>query len=250
MRTVSNRLRQPVMYNYPVDRSCQPVKRLLAVMNGTLSMTIISRPFSSGDLVAGHTALDLVNTVTARNTPAPRDWLDGYPRLLEWAKLANVCEEKVLALLGKQAADALDDAEGALERLKEFREALHTAYGALILGKRVPQPILDEIDAIWREAHSRIRLEYSAGRIVARVSLERSGLDLIRDCVAGGAVELLRSFPTDRARVCRGEACGWLFIDSSKGGQRVWCDMAVCGNAAKTRRHQENAKRRRRRGHS
>jgi len=218
-------------------------------MNGTPSMTIISRPFSSGDLVAGHTALDLVNTVTARNTPAPRDWLDGYPRLLEWAKLANVCEEKVLALLGKQAADALDDAEGALDRLKEFREALHTAYGALILGKRVPQLILDEIDAIWREAHSRIRLEYSAGRIVARVSLERSGLDLIRDCVAGGAVELLRSLPADRARVCRGEACGWLFIDSSKGGQRVWCDMAVCGNAAKTRRHQENAQRRRRRGH-
>lgn len=213
------------------------------------SMTIVSRPFSPGDLVGGHTALDLVNTVTARNTPTPRDWLDGYPRILEWAKLAKVAEEKVLVVLGKQAADSLDDAEGALTRLKQFREALHTAYGALISGKRVPQLILDEIDAIWREAHSRTRLEYSEGRIAERASLERSGLDLIRDRVAGSAVELLRSLPTDRARVCRGEACGWLFIDSSKGGQRVWCDMAVCGNAAKTRRHQENAKRRRRRGH-
>jgi predicted RNA-binding Zn ribbon-like protein len=212
-------------------------------------MTIISRPFSAGDLVAGHTALDLVNTVTARNTNAPRDWLDGYPRVLEWAKLANVAEETVLLLLSKQAADSLDDADGALTRLKQFREELHTAYGALILGKRVPHPVLDEIDAIWREAHSRIRLEFSGGRIAARVSLERSGLDLIRDCVAGSAVELLQSLPTDRVRVCRGEACGWLFIDSSKGGQRVWCDMAVCGNAAKTRRHQENTKRHRRRGH-
>jgi predicted RNA-binding Zn ribbon-like protein len=211
------------------------------------SMIVISRPFSPGDLVAGHTALDLVNTVTARNTPTPRDWLDGYPRLLEWAKLANVAEEKVLVLLGKQAADSLDDAEGALARLKQFREALHTAYGALIAGKRLPQPILDEIDAIRREAHSRSRLEYSEGRVAVRASLERSGLDLIRDCIVGSAVELLRSLPTDRARVCRGEACGWLFIDSSKGGQRVWCDMAVCGNAAKTRRHQENTKRRRRR---
>ena len=217
-------------------------------MNSNPSMTVISRPFSPGDLVGGHTALDLVNTVTARNTPAPRDWLDGYPRVLEWAKLANVAEEKVLMLLGKRAADSSDDAEGALTRLKQFREALHTAYGALISGKRVPQLILDEIDAIWREAHSRIRLEYSEGRVAARASLERSGLDLIRDCVAGSAVELLRSLPTDRARVCRGEACGWLFIDSSKGGQRVWCDMAVCGNAAKTRRFQENEKRRRRRG--
>jgi predicted RNA-binding Zn ribbon-like protein len=215
-------------------------------MSGHPSMTIISRAFSPGDLVAGHTALDLVNTVTARNTPTPRDWLDGYPRLLEWAKLANVAEERVLVLLRKQADESLDDAEGALTRLKQFREALHTAYGALIAGKRVPQLLVDEIDAIWREAHGRFRLEYSEGRVVARANLERSGLDLIRDCVAGSAVELLRALPTDRARVCRGEACGWLFIDSSKGGQRVWCDMAVCGNAAKTRRHQESAKRRRR----
>ena len=216
--------------------------------DNTSSMTIISRPFSPGDLVAGHTALDLVNTVTARNTPVPRDWLDGYPRLLEWAKLAQIGEDKGLALLGKQATESLDGAAGALARLKEFREALHTAYGALISGKRVPQRVLDEIDAVWREAQSRIRLEYSEGRVTARASIERSGLDLIRDSVASGAVELLRSLPTDRARVCRGEACGWLFIDSSKGGQRVWCDMAVCGNAAKTRRFQENSKRRRRRG--
>lgn len=212
------------------------------------SMTIISRPFSPGDLVAGHTALDLVNTVTARNTRAPRDWLDGYPRLIEWATLANVADERALVLLAKQATDSPDDAQDALMRLKQFREALHTAYRALISGKRVPQLILDEIDTIWREAHGRMRLESCEGRIAARVSVERSGLDLIRDCVAGGAVELLQALPTDRTRVCRGEACGWLFIDSSKGGQRIWCDMAVCGNAAKTRRYQENAKRHRRRG--
>lgn len=210
------------------------------------SMAIISRPFSPGDLVAGHTALDLVNTVTARNTAKPRDWLDGYPRLLEWAKLANVTGDEVLERLAKQATGLLEEGERSLTRLKQLREALHTAYVALISGKRVRQATLEEIDAIWREAQSRIRLEYSAGRISARVTIERSGLDLIRDCVAGPAIELLRSLPMDRARVCRGEACGWLFIDSSKGGQRVWCDMAVCGNAAKTRRHQENTKRRRR----
>lgn len=207
-------------------------------------MTIISRPFSPGDLVAGHLALNLVNTVTARNTAAPRDWLDGYPRLLEWAKLANVAEDKVLTLLGKQAANSAHDATLALARLKQFREALHTAYAALISGKRVPQTALDGIGEAWCEVHSRIRLEYSDNRVAARVSIERSGLDLIRDSVAGCAIELLQSLPADRARVCRGEACGWLFIDSSKGGQRVWCDMAVCGNAAKTRRHQKNAQHR------
>ena len=93
---------------------------------------------------------------------------------------------------------------------------------------------------------ARVRLEYSENGVDARVSVEGSGLDLIRDCLAASAIELLRSLPTDRARLCRGDRCGWLFIDSSKGGQRVWCDMATCGNAAKTLRQQEIAQRKRR----
>ena len=212
-------------------------------------MTIVSRAFSPRDLVGGHPVLDLVNTVTARNTPAPRDWLDGYERLLEWARLANITEDKVLTHLSRQAAGSLDSAVEALARLKQFREALYTAYASLSTGKRVSKPVLDTIGVIWREAQSRTHLDYSGNRIEARVSLEHSGLDLIRDCLAGSAIELLRSLPTDRVRVCEGESCGWLFIDLSKGGQRVWCDMATCGNAAKTRRHQEKLQRRRRTRH-
>jgi predicted RNA-binding Zn ribbon-like protein len=206
----------------------------------SIHMTIVSRPFSAADLVGGHPALDLVNTVTARNTATPLDWLDGYERLLEWARLANISEDKVLTLLSKQAAGSFNSAVRALARLKQFREALHTAYAAVLTGKRVPGAVLDEIGVTWQEAQSRIRLEYSDNRIDARVSIDRSGLDLIRDCLVGSAIELLRCLPTDRARVCRGDRCGWLFIDSSKGGQRVWCDMATCGNAAKTHRQQKN----------
>lgn len=210
-----------------------------------IHMTIVSRAFRAEDLVGGHPTLDLMNTVTARNTPAPRDWLDGYERVLEWARLAQISEEKTLRLLSKQATESADGAVRALARLKEFREALHTAYSAVLTGSPVSPAVLDEIGAIWREAQGRTCLEYSDGRVEARISIERSGLDSIRDCLVAGAMDLLSSLPTDRARICRGDACGWLFIDSSKGGQRVWCDMATCGNAAKTRRHQKSAQRRR-----
>jgi predicted RNA-binding Zn ribbon-like protein len=208
--------------------------------------TIVSRSFSGRDLVGGNPALDLVNTVTARNTATPLDWLDSYERLLEWARLANITEEKVLTHLSEQAAGSFNSAVRALARLKQFREALHTAYAAVLQEKRVPGAVLDEIGVIWREAQGRMRLEYTENRIEARVSIDASGLDLIRDCLAAGAIDLLRCFPPDRARVCRGDRCGWLFIDSSKGGQRAWCDMATCGNAAKTRRHQKNKQRGRR----
>jgi predicted RNA-binding Zn ribbon-like protein len=211
-----------------------------------IDMTIVSRSFSPSDLVGGHPALDLVNTVTARNTPLPLDWLDSYERLLEWARLASLSEERVLRLLNKEAAGSPTGAVRALTRIKQLREALHAAYVGVLAGKSVPEAALDQLEVIRQEAQSRRRLEYSDNRIHASVSIERSGLDLIRDSLASPAIELLCGLPTDRARVCRGDRCGWLFIDSSKGGQRVWCDMATCGNAAKTRRHQKNAEIKRR----
>jgi len=36
-----------------------------------------------------------------------------------------------------------------------------------------------------------------------------------------------------------GAGCGWLFLDSSRNHTRRGCDMRVCGNRAKARRHYE-----------
>ena len=54
------------------------------------------------DFVGGDAALDFVNTVTRRDL-APRDWLDGYPRLLEWAGKAKLLDDDVLRVLEKTA---------------------------------------------------------------------------------------------------------------------------------------------------
>ena len=210
-------------------------------------MQIISRAFSPQDLVSGHAALDLVNTVTARNTATPLDWLDGYARVLEWARLAGVVESGALMLLHRRAATDNARAEAAMARLKDFRELLHTAYTALIRGEGVPGPALKQLANIWDEARGRLDLEYREQRVELRTDIDRSGLDLVRDCLADSAIALLLRLPDDRVRICRGDRCGWLFIDSSKGAQRVWCDMATCGNAAKSRRHLKNVQRRRRR---
>ncbi|HEV8444234.1 MAG TPA: CGNR zinc finger domain-containing protein, partial [Steroidobacteraceae bacterium] len=78
-----------------------------------------------------------------------------------------------------------------------------------------------------------------------RPERDASGFDLPLDLVVLAAVDLLGELDLGRTRVCRGHDCGWLFIDTSKGGRRVWCDMATCGNAAKGARFARAAKRRR-----
>ena len=41
--------------------------------------------------------------------------------------------------------------------------------------------------------------------------------------------------PEKRARLRACPNCGWLFLDNSRNGSRIWCDMAVCGNRQKSK---------------
>ena len=53
--------------------------------------------------------------------------------------------------------------------------------------------------------------------------------------LAVSALSLLSGEQFRRIRICRN--CGWLFLDRSRNSSRLWCDMSVCGNRNKARRH-------------
>lgn len=53
--------------------------------------------------------------------------------------------------------------------------------------------------------------------------------------LAISALSLLAAERVRKIRICAN--CGWLFLDMSRNASRIWCDMAVCGNRQKARRH-------------
>ncbi|MBV9279819.1 MAG: CGNR zinc finger domain-containing protein [Chloroflexi bacterium] len=55
--------------------------------------------------------------------------------------------------------------------------------------------------------------------------------------VSFAAAELLTAAAAEHVRPCAAIPCGFLFLDTSRGSRRRWCDMAHCGNIAKVRRH-------------
>jgi predicted RNA-binding Zn ribbon-like protein len=194
--------------------------------------------FRAGDFVGGHVVLDLVNTVNARDGD-PVDWLDGYPRVLEWAAFTGQFDESLLAEL-RRINDA-DPGAGilALRRFRELREAIHDVLAATIKNDTAPKKTVRRLEARWKAAVALAHLTVSDDRTGLELSVESSRLDYLSHELALRAVDLLRAFPKGRTRICAGTKCGWLFIDSSKGGRRRWCDMATCGNAAKSKRHYE-----------
>ena len=61
--------------------------------------------------------------------------------------------------------------------------------------------------------------------------------DLLRDICAAVFTALLRASARPvwpRLKACRGEDCRWVFVDASRNTSRRWCDMAGCGNRAKS----------------
>jgi predicted RNA-binding Zn ribbon-like protein len=199
--------------------------------------------FAPRDLVAGHVALDFTNTVTARDT-SPRDWLDNYARLVEWARLAGVVDAATAAQLESAAQRSSREAAAALGRARKVREALHDVCVALLRKSQPPQRALDEVESAWKRAAARGRLTIGKRQLRLAPEPEASGFDLVLDVVIFEALGLLAELDAERTRVCRGHDCGWLFVDTSKSGRRVWCDMATCGNTAKSKRFALAARRR------
>ncbi|MFF0478109.1 CGNR zinc finger domain-containing protein [Streptomyces sp. NPDC004284] len=199
--------------------------------------TIRPHTFKPRDLVGGHVVVDLVNTVTARDAE-PVDWLDGYPRLLDWAVLTGHFAPADLTVLRGLAESEPVRAEQALARVRELREALHDLLTALIhQDGPAPAEAVEGLEAHWKQAASRARLTLHGTAPELRVDVGASGLDLLGHELALRAFDLLRALPLERTRVCPGTRCGWLFVDGSRGGRRRWCSMATCGNSAKGRTH-------------
>lgn len=203
-------------------------------------MIVTPHNFQPHDLIAGHLALDLVNTVTARDSQ-PHDWLASPEALLQWAGLTGRFSPRDLAALGRLAAASPAAARQALGRCRQLREALHDTLVPLLQGRSVPAAALQQLDRLRRAAARRCTLQARADGVAARPALAGSGLDLVADTVLADALRLLEAPDLPRLRVCAGRHCGWLFLDQSKAGRRRWCDMSTCGAAHKAQQFRQRA---------
>ncbi|MFF9193604.1 CGNR zinc finger domain-containing protein [Streptomyces sp. NPDC014779] len=213
--------------------------------------TVQPHSFQPRDLVGGHVVVDLVNTVTARDAD-PVDWLDGYPRLLEWAALTGHFTPATLADLRRLADADPAGAARALDDVRALREAVHDVLTSLVVDRAdqgdpgdqgdasaAPPQALATLERHWKQAVARSRLTLRPDAPRVAVDTAPPGLAHLHDELALQALDLLRTLPTDRTRVCPGRRCGWLFVDTSRAGRRRWCSMATCGNSAKGRTHYE-----------
>jgi predicted RNA-binding Zn ribbon-like protein len=185
-------------------------------------------------LLAGHPALDFVNTIDPREGLDRVEHLGAFDDLVKWAQRAGVLRAGEARRVAREADGDRSAAARAFHRAVALREATYAVFGAVAARRPVPAGDLQELQTAYREAVAHASLVAMARGFEWR---SNGGLDSVRWRIARDAVALLESPNLGRVRRCPGSGdCGWLFLDSSKNATRRWCSMEGCGNRAKLRR--------------
>lgn len=190
------------------------------------------------ELTGGHLCLDLVNTLDERRNDVPRELLNSFVDLVAWGLQAGAVDESAAQALRRTAQARPRAAALALHRARLLREALYAIFSAAAGLRVLPAQAVDQLNTALVPALAARRLELIAGR-PGWVFVEQNppNLDRVLWPAILSAAELLTSADLFRVCECAGERCAWLFLDRSKNQSRRWCDMTVCGNRAKARRH-------------
>lgn len=189
------------------------------------------------ELTAGAICLDFCNTVERRDLPGETDLLAGYGSLVDWAGQAGLLTDAEAGALRRTATAHPRRAARVLRRAVELREAIFRLFTAAA-GCSDPDPAdLERFNGSVRRAagHLEIRGTPEGPRWGWR--LEADDLERVLWPVAWSAAELLTSDDLERVRECDASTCRWVFLDCSRNRSRRWCDMKVCGNRSKARRH-------------
>ena len=194
------------------------------------------------ELSAGRLCLDLPNTLSRRPTPEPVEQLSSYGHLVAWARLAGLLDDEQAAALVDAAARHPEEARRVLRRTVSLREAIYAVMHALVAGEPVPDAALATINAEAARANGHACIVRADAGFAWGWDEDGPSLDRPLWPIARSAAELLTSSELPLVRECAADNCGWLFMDTSKNRSRRWCDMAVCGNRAKARRHYARAK--------
>lgn len=184
--------------------------------------------------VAGHLALDLVDTVHWRlDDTRSIDTLPTFDELLRWSE--EIAGRPDLGILRPAAAQAPDDAARELAAVIALREAI---YEAVFHGS---DTAVDLVAVEYADAVRRSSLVRGPERSGWSWS-EPTDLTGPRTLVAREAHDLLTS-DLSRARQCSDDACGWVYLDTSPRQNRIWCTAAGCGNRNRVARHQARKQR-------
>jgi predicted RNA-binding Zn ribbon-like protein len=184
--------------------------------------------------VGGKNCIDFCNTFDHLHSPPTYDFIPDRTSALQWGEAAGILASSGQAIRKSEGGD--------LKRLLEARALIFRLLAPFSMDASPTAEDLAAFGHLSQEAHSRMGIVPTKGGY-ALVCLTGEPLQRIFCEVIHSTEELLLSNKPKRVKQCK--ECGWLFYDSTRNLSRRWCDMQICGNKAKARRHYKRVKEKR-----
>jgi predicted RNA-binding Zn ribbon-like protein len=182
----------------------------------------------------GLTCIDFCNTFDHLHTPPQYDLFPDRTTILQWGQAARILP-----------SDFQDTSTADGQFFAEALETRSLIFRLLVPFTRFATPAesdFESFNTLLQEVSSRLKVVSAADGYVLTCCTD-DPLEKVLCEVVRSAADLLLSNQLKRVKQC--QECGWLFYDSTRNHSRRWCDMKICGNKAKARRHYERVKQRR-----
>ncbi|MGA9544794.1 MAG: CGNR zinc finger domain-containing protein [Candidatus Sulfotelmatobacter sp.] len=194
----------------------------------------------------GNVCLDFINTLDNRPSGRPKELLKSFYELARFGEDTGILTPQELDFFYERVHLIPDEAQEAMRRARNLREALYDIFSAVLNKQPAPQLAMDRLNTNLHDAalHSWLVQPKSAegkippddGRLQWRFEPMTASLSAMLRPIARAAADLLASSDLALVRTCASPTCQWFFLDTSKNHHRRWCSMKQCGNRAKVRR--------------
>lgn len=180
--------------------------------------------FSGGSLI-----LDTTNTVVLRGDPVRS--FDRFADPAEIERFARAAATYRSAELGGKPL-AFACSEAATSRVVELREAADRLFRCAVEASAISSGRLSSMLKASACCLDGVETSFGAPGMLSGDPHQPMRFEA---ALAVSALSLAAGDAWRRIRICPN--CRWLFLDRSRNASRVWCDMSVCGNRQKARRH-------------
>ena len=191
------------------------------------------------DLSGGVLCLDFANTLSHRQQPElQHDNLSGYSDLIFFTRDSKVISPQLARQILEISAATPNPRAEVFQTAINLREAIYQVFAAVASSREPKRKDVKRIEALASLAMTHRQLVADGSEYRWEWKSDKGGLTwYVLWPIAASAADLLTSDRAARVRECGAKTCAWLFLDESRNHSRRWCDMSVCGNRQKARRH-------------
>ena len=197
------------------------------------------------EITGGNVSLDFTNTILRRPNGEVEELIPTFADLCSWGRQVGLLTPQQQTTLVKKAGRNEKKAENAWKLAITLRECMFQIFKRIIDNEEIPADLLRQWNRFVHRSQRHHQLVRSKEGFSWKCFSDEKNFDSMLWPIIHSGVEIMTGSNVPWIRRCAAEDCDWLFLDTSKRGNRRWCDMTICGNRAKARRFYSRKRKRR-----